>query len=216
MIVFLNECIWIWLGTGQRDYQIHSLINNINTVHLWAENFFNFREELSYLWSHFTLHNMILKLLSRGGLFHACPARVRIRKTRLRLPDRLCSPTCTQVWVPLGLSLLVKKLKAKMKKYANFKLCWKHTYTQGMNRGTKEVRLLSVFGDSTNWGIDDFKLMSGIQKAQNWKHLVFWDWKVSSCLFLYSCDFFPVFNTFSPCVCLHFQEDVFTYTSLSF
>ena len=67
---------------------------------------------------------IILKLLSRGGLFHTRTGRVRIMKTCLRLPDwTLHKSASAPVWVPLGLSLLVKKLKAKMKKYTNFKMC---------------------------------------------------------------------------------------------
>lgn len=43
----------------------------------------------------------------------------------LRLPDLILhhKSASTPVWVPLGLSLLVKKLKAKKKKYTNFKMC---------------------------------------------------------------------------------------------
>lgn len=88
LIVVLNECMQICLGAGQRQYQIHSLINNSNTVHLQAENFFNFKEELSYLWSHLTLHIIILKLLSKDRFsMHAQPGGVRLMTSRLRLPD---------------------------------------------------------------------------------------------------------------------------------
>lgn len=57
-------------------------------------------------------------------MFHTCTARVRIMKTCLRLPDLTLhrKSGSTPVWVPLGLSLNVKKLKAKMKKYINFKM----------------------------------------------------------------------------------------------
>lgn len=67
---------------------------------------------------------IILKLLSRDGLFHTHTAPVRIMKTCLRLPDwTLHKSASTPVRVPLGLSLLVKKLKAKMKIYTNIKMC---------------------------------------------------------------------------------------------
>lgn len=146
------------------------------------------KEEFLYLWSHFTLHMIILKLLSRDGLFHTHTAPVRIMKTCLRLPNwTLHKSASTPVRVPLGLSLLVKKLKAKMKIYTNIKMCWEHT----LGAWTGELRKWGYFQDClwrqmethTNSGTDDVKLILGIQKVQHWKPLVSWDWKVSSCLF---------------------------------
>lgn len=49
-----------------------------------------------------------------------------------------------------------------------------------MNREAKEMRLLSGSSletnrDTYNSVTDDVKLISGIQRAQNWKPLVSWD-----------------------------------------
>lgn len=88
MTVFLNECMQMCLGAGQRQYQIYSLINNINTVHLQAEMFLTSKKSFHIydLISHYIL---LFKnsSLGTGCSTHAKPGRVRIMKTRLRLPD---------------------------------------------------------------------------------------------------------------------------------
>lgn len=106
-------------GARGRWHQTQPLINNINTVHCRLKKkkkTLNFREELSYLWSHFTRHIIIiLQLLSRGRLFQASRARAREDKEHsLRLTDIIVQVVhqggCLPSSLPVGLKTRGEKL----------------------------------------------------------------------------------------------------------